>query len=269
MSKSQPTMPGPPPVAGSLDNEELLTRVSARLLATWPEGIESIVVAVLEDVRVFFGADRCGLLSVGPDGRVVRVRHASYREGVNRVSADIDLADLFPWSHRMLLDEKVPVCIGRLDDLPPEAAVDRATYAGASVRSTLTVPIPVGQRVEHLITVQTFHREVAWPAAHVARLRLLGELLVNALERARSYLAITESERRSRNSANAGSTTRRGSRPGTARDGRLASWASSATSRNSERRNSRCARPLEGPVSAPTKALPTARATRRRTCSTM
>ena len=185
MSTLTPPVTAAPPVDGSLDFEALLTRLSARLLATWPEGIESTAVALLEDVRVSFGADRCGLLSVSHDGRVVRVRHASYGEGVNRVSADIDLADLFPWSHRRLVDERVPVCIGRLDNLPPEAAVDRATYARASVRSTLTVPISVGQRVEHLITVQTFRDEVAWPAAHVARLRLLAEMLVNALERAR------------------------------------------------------------------------------------
>jgi GAF domain-containing protein len=94
------------------------------------------------------------------------------------------------------VDQGLPVCFGRLDDLPPEAAVDRATYAGASIRSSLTVPMPIGQHVEHLIAVQTVRTEAAWPAAHVARIRLLGEMLVNAVERARSYLAIAARERR-------------------------------------------------------------------------
>ena len=50
----------------------------------------------------FFQVDRCALLEVQEDKAFVRVSHIEYGEGVEQVSGEINLAELFPWSYRAI-----------------------------------------------------------------------------------------------------------------------------------------------------------------------
>jgi GAF domain-containing protein len=194
MSMSELPVPSRPPEERA-DFETPIATLSSRLLAASAEDMDSVVLAGLEDIRLFFRVDHSVLMTDTADGLVVQACHASCGQGVQQVSQGIDLGQLFPWSRRTLVEEGIPVQVDRLDDLPPQAAIDRAGYAGMSVRSSLAVPIFIGRRVAHLIALQTVSEDRAWTAGHVARLRLLGETLVDALERARACLA-RESERR-------------------------------------------------------------------------
>ena len=128
-------------VEDRLDFETLITDISARLLAAPADAIEQAIRAALEDVRVFFRADRCGLLKDSDDQQGVNVLSATYSEGVAVVSGDIPLDQLFPWSRQKLVNEGVPVNNPRMGDLPPEAAGDRASFAQMAALSSLAVPI--------------------------------------------------------------------------------------------------------------------------------
>ncbi len=99
------------------------------------------VERALERVRVFFEADRCGLLTVSADQQAVNVRLASYAEGTSQVSPEINLAKVFPWSYRRLFVERQPVRISTIADLPPEADVERDSWTQMSIRSMLNIPI--------------------------------------------------------------------------------------------------------------------------------
>lgn len=56
------------------------------------------------------------------------------------------IASDFPWVVRRVLAGE-PVIVERIDDLPPEAAVDAATWRRVGVKSNLTVPMTVRGRV--------------------------------------------------------------------------------------------------------------------------
>ena len=75
------------------------------------------------------------------------------------------------------------VSFSRLDDLPPEANVDKQTYAEWGIRSALDIPIITGGSVVHVIAINSVKSERVWPEELFPRLQLLGEIFVNALER--------------------------------------------------------------------------------------
>ncbi len=176
--------------------ETLISDTSARLMAAPPDAIAPAVDAALTQVMRFFRADRCGLLSGGDQLRRVHILHAAYSEGVPQVAGDVDLDLLFPWTRDRLLVERAPVGVPRMDDLPAEAAVDRANWALMGTRSVLTVPIFEGPAISHLVVIHTVNEEREFPPAIVPRLRVLGELMVSALQRKEAFDALRASEER-------------------------------------------------------------------------
>jgi hypothetical protein len=56
--------------------ETLISDISARRVAALPEQVEPVIVAALDRVRIFFRADRCGLLEVRTDRASVRVAYS-------------------------------------------------------------------------------------------------------------------------------------------------------------------------------------------------
>jgi PAS domain S-box-containing protein len=186
------------PSADRLENrlefETLISDTSAALFAAPPEQLDRAVERGLERVRDFFRADRCALLSVSADQQVVRVRLASYAEGLPRVPEDLNLAPMFPWSSHRLLVERRPISISRLTDLPPGEHVERESRIQVPIKSALTLPIETGGIVSHLIALNTVHQEREWPETFVTRLRVLGELLVSALERQAMVAGLREAK---------------------------------------------------------------------------
>jgi len=166
--------------------EELLSQVSAQLIAVDPEHLSQIIQAAIDQVRVFFRADRCGLLEVSENNKKLSVAYASYSDGTRRVSGEIDLAGLYPWARKRVVINREIVCISGRDELPPEAKIDRGTFEAMETQSLLVLPIEVAQSRLHLILVSTVHEQRNWTEQYVSRLRLLGEMLVNTIERTRA-----------------------------------------------------------------------------------
>jgi transcriptional regulator with GAF, ATPase, and Fis domain len=75
------------------------------------------------------------------------------------------------------------VSFSRLDDLPPEADVDKQTYAEMGIRSALDIPISTGGSAVYVIVINSVKSERVWPEELIPRLQLLGEIFVNAIER--------------------------------------------------------------------------------------
>lgn len=166
--------------------ETLLSDISAQLIAVGSEHLAETVKSALETLRHFFQADRCGLLAVSDDLTKANVDFASYGSGVRPISAELDIAVNYPWATRQVVVNRVPVAFSRRSDLHAEAAVDLASFEAMETKSLLVVPIEVGQKRLHLIMISSVRQECDWPAEYVPRLRLLGEMLVNTVERCRA-----------------------------------------------------------------------------------
>jgi len=194
LSSVVPAHPSAENLESRFEFETLISDTSASLFAAQPERLEFAIECALERVRDFFRADRCALLSVSADQRVVKVRLASYAEGLPPVPVELNLAPAFPWSYQKLLVERVPVRIAKIVDLPPEADVERAAWSQLPIRAALSLPIETGGSVGHIIVLNTVHNEREWPDVFVTRLRVLGEMIVAALLRKEMVSGLRASE---------------------------------------------------------------------------
>lgn len=100
--------------------ETLISDISARFVKLPSGEVDSEIDHALQQIRDFFKVDRCGMLGVREDKQFVWVTHASYAEGVEKVSKDINLAALFPWCYEKLIRGQ-HVMVSRMTELPPEA----------------------------------------------------------------------------------------------------------------------------------------------------
>jgi two-component system sensor kinase FixL len=165
---------------------------------TLPYGeVDRGIEQALDAVRGFFDCDRCGLLSLPEGAERAFITHASYAENIPHVPGDSDRIPLFPWAHRELLQGNV-INFARLSDLPAEAEEDRQSWASLGVCSSLEIPLHVVACFRYVIVVQCLRAERVWPDECILRLRLLGEVFANALQRERDQEKLRESEARLR-----------------------------------------------------------------------
>lgn len=173
------------PAEERLEFEALLVDTSAALISAAPAAIDTAVEGALERLRAFFDVDRAGLLTVSHDRHGVSITHEAYGPGVPHVPTTFELERLFPWSYRLAVVEQRAVVVPRVADLPPEAAADRASWTRFGAGSNLTVPVASGGVVTHLVSLGAVGRERPWPVDFIPRVRLLGEMCVSAVLRAR------------------------------------------------------------------------------------
>ncbi len=172
--------------ASQMRFERLLADLSARLVRISGGEVAGEIERALQEIGTFWDADRCALLSVRADRQFVHVEHAWYAEGLERVSGEINLIELFPWQYERLVLVGEPVAVTRIADTPPEAERDRQTWVAMGVRSVLTVPLAAREGIPWLLTINALREERHWEPELVPRLRLLGEVLLGALERTRA-----------------------------------------------------------------------------------
>ena len=134
--------------------ETLLSDLSARFMAIPFDQVDSEIDNALRQIMEFFQVDRCALLEVLEDKAFVRVSHVEYGEGVEQVSGEINLAELFPWSYEKLMQGK-HLNISRVEDFPEEALRDRQSFAAMGIKSTLTIPLSSGGRIARIIVINT------------------------------------------------------------------------------------------------------------------
>ncbi len=173
--------------------EELITNVSSKLMAATCDQVDQEIERALTEIRCFLRVDRCGLLQVWPDKQCFRITHASFAENISLLALDVDFSrELFPWCYRKLFERQEVVSVETLDDLPPEAVTDKKSCREWRIRSFLDIPIILDGTVVYAIVLNAVEQERMWPREFTPRLALLGEILVNALERRKKSLQTEE-----------------------------------------------------------------------------
>jgi formate hydrogenlyase transcriptional activator len=184
--------------------EQLLSDLSARFVNIPPEQVDSEIEQGLEQLLEFFQIDRAGLLRAAPDKATFQITHACLADGIPPVPLREALPTaLFPWAFQKLVIRHEVVSIVTLDDMPVEANIDLETYKAWHVRSHLNIPIVVAGSEDYIIAINAVRNERTWPEEYIPRLRLLGEIFANALERQHAQGVLRESEARFRQMADA------------------------------------------------------------------
>ena len=93
---------------------------------------------------------------------------------------------------KKLTEQREVFSFARLEELPEEAATDKQTFEKFGIRSGLYIPIAALRSSEYSLGISSANEDRTCPEEYIPRLRLLGELFVNAVERSKAELALRE-----------------------------------------------------------------------------
>jgi signal transduction histidine kinase len=170
--------------------EQLVSGLYARFALLETADPEAESERSLAAVGEFLGVDRATLVAPAEKTGFLRI-HGWSRPGVEPGPAVISLLR-FPWTATRLRRGEL-VRFARLEELPPDATVDRTTYESIGTRSYIGIPLLAGDLVLGSIAFSTVLTERSWPEELVQRLRLLAGVLANVLARRRADGALRES----------------------------------------------------------------------------
>jgi len=161
--------------------ESLLADISARFVGGPAGDVDAEIGCALEGIRRFFQVDQIAFLKYETDSAcIVQSSHWSAEDDVTPVPTDLNGRLLFPWNHDQLRSGEPLVLRG--EDLPPEAGTDRESFARFGIRAAVVVPLlEQGGTPQYLLCLAALRSARQWPADIVVRLRLLGEIFVQAL----------------------------------------------------------------------------------------
>jgi formate hydrogenlyase transcriptional activator len=164
-----------------LQFEQLLSDFSSRFVNIPPDRVDSEIEDALKQTLEFFRVERCCLMQILRSQTVFQITHrASFN--VPALSKGVEQSrSLYPWAYKKLVENKV-MSVSSLDDLPAEAEADRQTCIKMNIRSYVNIPILTGESVKYFVHISSVIGERIWPEELFPRLRLLGEIFVNALE---------------------------------------------------------------------------------------
>jgi PAS domain S-box-containing protein len=177
--------------------ERILSDLSARLVSVPSERLDGEIENALKTILEYFQVERCGLIRILPDWKSWQLTHAAIAEAVPPAPLGMEFPfSIFPFAYDRLIRKREVHSFSSLDDLPPEADVDRQTSIEWGIRSCLYIPIVNEEPVAHIIAIDSVMNERVWPEEVIPRLRLLGEIIVTALQRRNAEQALRESEER-------------------------------------------------------------------------
>jgi signal transduction histidine kinase len=137
------------------------------------------------------GVDRSLVVQLDARSRLLYITHEWAREGVTGSFRGLrfDGPPETPWLNGKVRSGEL-VVFSRLDDLPPEASIDRESFRQAGTKSNVTVPLRVRGVVVGALVFGALFFEKHWSEQEVQRLRLVAEIFGNAFERKRADVEI-------------------------------------------------------------------------------
>ncbi len=181
--------------------EELLSQISATYINLPIEEIATTLKNDFERLGRLLKADRFNLYLINEDRTTFNLEEQFawwphedelFIRKIER--EDIKTRALFEKS-RYLFDRwrRGEVCrFERLEDLPEEAGDVKAILAKFGAKSYLSIPITLAGSTAGALSVVTTHHYQAWSDDLIPRLRLFGEVFINAMSRKRSEEKLRE-----------------------------------------------------------------------------
>ncbi|UCD64661.1 MAG: PAS domain S-box protein [Candidatus Zixiibacteriota bacterium] len=185
-----------------LDFEHLIMSLSSRFIALAPEEISENVVNVLRAVGEFTGADRCYVFRLSADRETMDNTHEWCAD---EIESHIDSlhnlpTEAFAYSLEMMVNGEV-FHVPRVADLPQEAAAEKTEFQRERIQSVLCVPMMRQGECIGFLGFDSVKREKTWSTDEIGLLRVVGEMLVTAVEREQAERAVRQSEQRFRTMA--------------------------------------------------------------------
>lgn len=163
--------------------EQMLSEASSTFARTPLSHLDEVIDDALGRISRFLGAERGGLIQFDPESGHWEVTHRVHTADPGGVGPGVE--ERFPWLFGHLQRDEL-VVIRTLADWPHDAHAERAFCERIGLRSLIMIPLSIGGSVIGAITIESSGSSRTWIDQVIQRLRLLGEIIANALERQRA-----------------------------------------------------------------------------------
>lgn len=164
-----------------------LAAISSRLVTTQYDDADQVMVDCLKRICKYIGGNRITLSWIDLESRTGEVLY-TWHEGDQSMIYSIDQTR-FPYLSEKLLHNE-PLCISTLDNLPPEADVDRQILRSVGMQSFLFRPLAIAGEIVGLLTMGNDAQICEWADQDLEDLQVFGELLANFVMRMRQRQAL-------------------------------------------------------------------------------
>lgn len=160
---------------------KLASDLSSRFVALAPESVDDEIQEALRRIIDVFDADCCAIFKAIENEDRIELMQAANAGNTPLPCSGLDVQELFPLLFRDVLHNKESVCLSVQNDLPVTAEIYRARLMRLHIESLSLIPISTGTSVTYLFMLISTRAGHAWSRPLVLQLRLLAEILVNAM----------------------------------------------------------------------------------------
>ncbi len=164
--------------------EKLLSTISTKLINPPLSEVDAEITRGLQDVVTFLGVDRGTVFQFSADMSRMNRTHSWTEEGILSAPDNFETETL-PWTAKRL-QERGSVVFEKVEDLPPEAGIDRAVLQNFGIKSSVMVPMIAGGAIVGSVAVSTMRREIVLPRQLADRMKVIGDIFASALARKRA-----------------------------------------------------------------------------------
>ncbi len=186
-------------IEGRLRFERLLSELSTAFIRLSGREVDNKIQYGLKKVVEFLDIDASSIAELTPDGQGYHITH--YYRTPGYPTPPIRSSELVPWYTERLLKGKIFVLERLPDDLPDDVPSEHV-HLMKYVKAHLAIPLKVGEYKLGMIGFSSFRKKYLWPNELIQRLRVIGEIFANALERKRAEETLKRSEEQLRLMAN-------------------------------------------------------------------
>jgi len=179
--------------------EKLVADVSATLVNVAPGELEEKINQVLKLCGEFIQADRSYIFHMSEDGNLVERVYEWCAEGIDSPKESLEGMDTSsrPWWTRKLLEEGI-MYIHDLDRMPEEAFRERRFFQQHKLKSVFAVGVKREGKLRRVLTFGSVRDNQEWTKEQIALLRVVAEIISNAISRQRAEKALQDSEQKYR-----------------------------------------------------------------------
>lgn len=176
--------------------KDLITALSTHFINLSTDEIDGGINYALQAIGEFTGVDRSYLILVSEDRETLTTTYEWCAEGVKSFSERTTNVpvDTFPWLAEKLREGEA-IYIPLVSDLPPEAEAEKDIFRSEGTKSVVVVPLITSGEILGAVGFDYVKEDTVWSEGSISLLKIVGEMLVNALERKRMEKALMAKEK--------------------------------------------------------------------------
>ena len=173
--------------------EIFLAMLSTKFLNLELDQIDPEIHSVMGQIGDFIGADRCFIFLLSENKTHHSIAHIWTASEIQPAQDMVGMIvqDNFPWLGEMMLQHQ-DIVINHLDDIPPVAVKEKQYCLKIGIQSFIMTPIIFQDEVLGSIGLDMIKEEKLWDKEIIGRIKLLGEILANAIVRKQKDIEINE-----------------------------------------------------------------------------